>query len=65
MFDDDLNQKTSDNREPKKPPGGMKVPSGAWLVWIAILGSLAALMLLHNRNSFQCGDSSPIFGVWD
>jgi hypothetical protein len=56
MFDDDQNQK-GDNRDPKKPPGGIKVPSGAWLAWIAIIGSLAALMLLHNRMGAQ---SSPL-----
>ena len=31
----------------------MKVPSGAWLAWIAIIGSLAALMLIHNRMGAQ------------
>jgi cell division protease FtsH len=52
MFDDDQNQK-GDNREPKKPPGGMKVPSGTLLMWIAILGSIMALMLLHSRMGVQ------------
>ncbi|MGB7746468.1 MAG: ATP-dependent zinc metalloprotease FtsH [Verrucomicrobiia bacterium] len=57
MFDDDQNQK-GDNRDLKKPPGGMKVPSGAWLAWIAIIGSLAALMLLHNRMGAQSSNLS-------
>jgi cell division protease FtsH len=56
MFDDDQNLK-GDNREPKKPPGGMKVPSGTWLAWIAIIGSLGALMLLHKQMGAQ---SSPL-----
>jgi cell division protease FtsH len=56
MFDDDQNLKV-DNREPKKPPGGMKVPSGTWLAWIAIIGSLAVLMLLHKQMGAQ---SSPL-----
>ena len=53
MFDDDQNQKTGDNRELKKPPGGMKVPSGAWLAWIVVIGGLVALMLLRNRMGAQ------------
>ena len=56
MFDDDQNQK-GDNRDLKKPPGGMKVPSGAWLAWIAIIGSLGALMLLHNRMGAQSSNA--------
>ena len=47
MFDEDQNKKKGD--DPKKPPGGFKVPSATWLAWIAIIGSIGALMLVHNR----------------
>src|ERR1017187_8623584 len=47
MFDEDQNKKKGD--DPKKPPGGFKVPSVTWLAWIAIIGSIGALMLVHNR----------------
>ena len=51
MFDEDQNKKNGD--DPKKPPGGLKVPSGTLLMWIAIIGSIMALMLLHNRMGTQ------------
>ena len=51
MFDEDQNKKKGD--DPKKPPGGLKMPSAAWLAWIAIIGSIMALMLLHNRMAVQ------------
>ena len=51
MFDEDQNRKNGD--DPKKPPGGFKVPSATWLAWIAIIGSIVALMLLHNRMGAQ------------
>jgi cell division protease FtsH len=51
MFDEDQNRKNGD--DPKKPPGGLKVPSGTLLMWIAIIGSIMALMLLHNRMGVQ------------
>ncbi|MGO9705517.1 MAG: AAA family ATPase, partial [Limisphaerales bacterium] len=51
MFDEDQNRKNGD--DPKKPPGGFKVPSATWLAWIAILGSIGALMLIHNRMGAQ------------
>jgi cell division protease FtsH len=47
MFDEDQNRKNSD--DPKKPPGGFKVPSASWLAWIAIIGSIGALMLVKGR----------------
>jgi cell division protease FtsH len=47
MSDED--QKNSDNRDSKKPPGGFKVPSASWLAWIAIIGSIGALMLVKGR----------------
>ena len=51
MFDEDQNRKSGD--DPKRPPGGFKVPSATWLAWIAIIGSLGALMVLHNRMGAQ------------
>ncbi|MGA2281692.1 MAG: ATP-dependent zinc metalloprotease FtsH [Verrucomicrobiota bacterium] len=51
MFDEDQNRKNGD--DPKRPPGGFKVPSATWLAWIAIIGSIMALMLLHNRMGAQ------------
>jgi cell division protease FtsH len=51
MFDEDKNRKNGD--DPKKPPGGFKVPSATWLAWIAIIGSIGALMLVHGRMSGQ------------
>ena len=47
MFDEDQNKKKGD--DPKKPPGGFKVPSATWLAWIAIIGSIGALMLVKGR----------------
>jgi len=55
MFEDDQNQKGGDNREPKKTPGGFKVPPATWLAWIAIIGSITALMLIHNRIGTPSG----------
>jgi cell division protease FtsH len=51
MFDEGQNKKKGD--DPKKPPGGFKVPSATWLAWIAIIGSIGALMLVHNRMGTQ------------
>ncbi|MGA2241130.1 MAG: ATP-dependent zinc metalloprotease FtsH [Verrucomicrobiota bacterium] len=47
MFDEDQNKKNGD--DPKRPPGGFKVPSASWLAWIAIIGSIGALMLVKGR----------------
>ena len=58
MFDDDSKSKSSDDRGPKKPPGGFKVPPSTWLAWIAIIGSIVALMLLHNHMTTQAGTLS-------
>ena len=51
---DDQNQKTGDGK--KKPSGGsggggggMKVPVFTWVAWIAIIGSIVALMFLKNH----------------
>ena len=49
MFDDDLNQRKSDDRGPKKPAGGFNIPTFTWVAWIAIIGCIVAWMLLHNR----------------
>ena len=47
MFDEDQNK---GDRGPKKPPeGGFKFPPMAWGMWIIILGSLIALMVVKNR----------------
>ena len=47
MFDEDQNK---DERGPKKPPqGGFKFPPMAWGMWIVILGSLIAMMVVKNR----------------
>jgi cell division protease FtsH len=51
MFDDDLNQRNSGDRGPKKPPGGMKMPTFTWLAWTAIIGTIVALMLVKSHMS--------------
>src|ERR1035438_1839462 len=51
MFDEDQNKKKGD--DPKKPPGGLKMPSASWLPWIAIIGSIGALMLVKGRMGAQ------------
>jgi cell division protease FtsH len=47
MFDEDQNKKSGD--DPKKAPGGFKMPSASWLAWIAIIGSLGLLMMVKGR----------------
>jgi len=63
MFDDDQNQGNNNNgRSPQKPPGGLKVPPTTWLAWIVIIGSIGALMLVHQRMGVQAGTiSEPEF----
>ncbi len=56
MFDDDQN-KNSD-RGSKKPTGGFKLPPTTWLAWIAIIGSIVALMLLRDHMATQPGNLS-------
>jgi cell division protease FtsH len=51
MFDEDQNKKNGG--DPKKQPGGLKMPSGTLLMWIAIIGSIMALMLLHKSMGVQ------------
>ncbi len=58
MFDDDLNQRKGDDRGPKKQPGGFNIPTFTWVAWIAIIGCIAAWMLLHNRMTPQAGPLS-------
>jgi cell division protease FtsH len=44
MFDED--DKKKDDK--KKPPGGFNVPTFTWVAWIAIIGSIAALMVVRQ-----------------
>ena len=53
MFDDDSNQRNGGDRGQKKPPGGFKVPMSTWILWIAILGGLVALMMLKSHMTTQ------------
>ncbi|MGD0252412.1 MAG: ATP-dependent zinc metalloprotease FtsH [Verrucomicrobiota bacterium] len=53
MFDDDSNQRNGGDRGQKKPPGGFKVTMSTWILWIAILGGLVALMMLKSRMTTQ------------
>src|SRR5271170_7948572 len=55
MFDEDNNKK--DDRGPKKPPGGFKVPMFTWVAWIAIIGSVVALMMVKNHLTTQTGNN--------
>jgi cell division protease FtsH len=55
MFDEDNNKK--DDRGPKKPPGGFKVPTFTWVAWIAIIGSVVALMLVKNHLTTPTGNT--------
>ena len=47
MFDED--QKKDDRGQKKPPQGGFGFPSASWSVWIIILGTLIALMVVKNR----------------
>ena len=53
MFDDDPNQRNGGDRGQKKPPGGFKVPVSTWILWIAILGGLMALVMLRSHMTTQ------------
>ena len=53
MFGEDQNK--DNDRGPKKPPGGFKLPPTTWVAWIAIIGSIAALMLLKNHMTTGAG----------
>src|SRR5260221_3237327 len=45
MFDDD--DKKKDDK--KKPQGGSSFPVSTWVMWIAILGGITALVLIQKR----------------
>ncbi|HVU09222.1 MAG TPA: AAA family ATPase, partial [Verrucomicrobiae bacterium] len=53
MFDEDDNKNKKDNRGQKKPPGGFKIPTFTWVAWIAIIGSVVALMFVRQRFTTQ------------
>jgi len=57
MFDDNQSNKQND-RDPKKPAGGFKLPPTTWVAWIAIIGSIVALMLLRDHMNTQAGTLS-------
>ena len=57
MFDDNQSNKPND-RDPKKPAGGFKLPPTTWVAWIAIIGSIVALMLLRDHMNTQAGTLS-------
>jgi cell division protease FtsH len=48
MFDEDDNKKS--DRGQKKPAGGFNLPTFTWVAWVAIIGTIAALMLVYKRN---------------
>ena len=56
MFDEDHNKDKESDRGPKKPPGGFKLPPTTWVAWIAIIGSIVALMLLRDHMATQVGN---------
>src|ERR1035438_9983898 len=58
MFDDDLNQRKSDDRGPKKPAGGFNIPTFTWVAWIAIIGCIAVWYALHSKLTPQVGPLS-------
>ena len=51
MFDDD--DKKKDDK--KKPPGGFNIPTFTWVAWIAIIGTIVALMLVKQRYATPTG----------
>src|SRR5215472_16455656 len=51
MFGEDQNK--DNERGPKKPQGGFRLPPTTWVAWIAIIGSIVALMLLRDHMSTQ------------
>jgi cell division protease FtsH len=61
MFGENQNNKENE-RGPKKPTGGFKLPPTTWVAWIAIIGSIVALMLLRDHMDTQAGTlSQPEF----
>jgi cell division protease FtsH len=55
MFDENDNKK--DDRGQKKPPGGLKIPPFTWVAWIAIIGSVVALMVVKSRLVTQTSNT--------
>jgi cell division protease FtsH len=55
MFDEDNNKK--DDRGPKKPPGGFKVPTFTWVAWIVIIGGFVSLMVVKNHLQAPAGNT--------
>ncbi len=53
MFDDDNNKKD----DKKKPPGGFNIPTFTWIAWIAIIGSIVALMLVKKSMTAPVGST--------
>jgi cell division protease FtsH len=49
MFEENNNQKTGDDRSPKKPAGGFKFSPFTWVAWIAIIASMIALVYVNQR----------------
>ena len=58
MFDEDQNKDKEGDRGPKKPAGGFKLPPTTWVAWIAIIGSIVAVMLLRDHMATQVGNLS-------
>src|SRR3974377_935769 len=56
MFGEDQNK--DNDRGPKKPQGGFRLPPTTWVAWIAIIGSIVALMLLKDHMNSQVGTLS-------
>ena len=55
MFDENDNKK--DDRGQKKPPGGFKIPPFTWVAWIAIIGSVVALMVVKSHLVTQTSNN--------
>src|SRR5580700_3765856 len=67
MFDEDDNNKR-DDRNQKKPSGGLNMPPFTWVAWIVILGALIALMVVRGHLSPQTGvtlEESDFFQKFD
>ena len=56
MFDEEQNKDKEGDRGSKKPAGGFKLPPTTWVAWIAIIGSIVALMLLRDHMATQVGN---------
>src|SRR5215469_9157438 len=60
MFGEDQNK--DNERGSKKPQGGFRLPPTTWVAWIAIIGSIVALMLLKDHYNSPVGTlSQPDF----